>query len=104
MIYNITDKLKFDEDPVLMIKDTAITVKSDAEVTLQLLDIINNNGEIAAAVQAEQLLFSAADRKKLKAMKLKTADWLEVISAATQMAFGEHPEEEPGEGQTRTTT
>ncbi len=98
MKYNITDKLKFDQDPVLQIRDVEVTVKSDAEVVLELLEIVNTNGEIAAAAKAESLLFSEADRKKLRKLRLKASDWLEVMSAAMQMAFGTEPDEEnPGE-------
>lgn len=104
MLYNITEKLKFDEDPVLQIGEIQLTVKSDAEVVLKLLDIVNNNGEIAAAVQAQPLLLSEEDQEKLKGLHLKTADWLEVMGAAIQMAFGQEPEELPGEDETRTTT
>lgn len=94
MKYNITDKLKFDQDPVMQIGEVEVTVKSDAEVVLELLDIINTNGEIAAAAKAETLLFSAADRKKLHGIHLKANDWLEVMSAAMQLAFGSDPDEE----------
>ena len=93
MVYNITDKLKFDQDPVIVICDTELTVKSDAEVVLELLDIVTNNGEVAAAVKAEDLLLSPEDKEKLRGLKLKTRDWLEVISAAMQLAFGSDPDE-----------
>lgn len=94
MKYNITDKLKFDQDPIMQIGETEVTVKSDAEIVLELLDIINTNGEIAAAAKAEGLLFSEADRKKLRKLHLKANDWLEVMSAAMQLAFGSDPDEE----------
>lgn len=97
MRYNITEKLKFNEDPVIQIKDVELKIKSDAEVVLELLDIVNNNGEIAAAVKAQELLFSAADAKKLRGLHLKAEDWLSVMSAAMQMAFGEDPDAEAGE-------
>ena len=97
MVYNITDKLKFDKDPEIRIGDEVLTIRSDAEVVLELLDIVTNNGEVAAAVKAEELIFSPEDRKKLRALKLKAPDWLEVISASMQLAFGNDPDEPEGE-------
>ena len=40
MIYDATAKLKFNEDPVLKIKDVELTVRSDADVLLQLGSVL----------------------------------------------------------------
>lgn len=98
MIYNLTEKLKFDEDPKLVIKGTELTIKSDAETVLQLMDVMTQKGEIAAAKEAWDLLLSPADRKKLSALKLKTGDFLMAMKTAVQLAMGGDPDEEdPGE-------
>ena len=39
MLYSLTDKLSFNDDPQVEIKGKIITVKSDAETVLKLLDI-----------------------------------------------------------------
>ena len=95
MKYNLTDKLKFNEDPVLQIRDTELTIKSDAEVVLQLMDIMSTKGELAAARDVLGLLLSPEDRKKLEGLKLKTNDYIAVMNAAVTLALGEDPEEEP---------
>ena len=94
MTYNLTEKLKFSEDPILRIKDTELTIKSDAEVVLQLMDVLANKGEIAGAREAMDLLLSAADKKKLYALHLKMEDYIEAMKAAVQLAMGGDPSEE----------
>ena len=94
MKYNITEKLKFNEDPILVIKDKEITVKSDAEVVLRLMDILSTKGEVTGAVEAMELMLSPADFKKLGSLHLKMGDYIEVMKAAVNMALGEDPEEE----------
>ena len=98
MRYDLTEKLNFGEDPKLVIKGTALTVRSDAEAVLKLMDVLGEKGEVAGAREAMELLFSAADRKKLAALNLKLDDWLEVLKAAVQLAMGTDPEApQPGE-------
>lgn len=94
MIYNMTEKLKFDSDPVLTIKDTELTIKSEAETVLQLLDIVSAKGELAAARACMELLLSPDDQKKLKALHLSTRDYVEVMSTAMSLALGEDPDED----------
>lgn len=94
MTCNLTEKLKFSEDPILRIKDTELTIKSDAEVVLQLMDVLTNKGEIAGAREAMELLLSAADKKKLSALHLKMEDYIEAMKAAVQLAMGGDPSEE----------
>lgn len=95
MRYDLTEKLKFNEDPVLVVQDTELTVHSDAESVLKLMDVLGSKGEVAGAVEAAELLFGAKDRKKMADMKLKMDDYLLVIKAAIQLAMGVDPEEEP---------
>lgn len=95
MRYDLTEKLKFNEDPVLIVRNTELTVHSDAESVLKLMDVLGSKGEVAGAVEAVELLFGGKDRKKLADMKLKMDDYLLVIKAAIQLAMGVDPEEEP---------
>lgn len=94
MVYDLTEKLKFNEDPILVIKDKELTVKSDAEVVLRLMDLLQTKGEIAGATEAMSLLLSPADLKKLSALHLKTDDYVTVMHAAINLALGSDPEEE----------
>lgn len=95
MVYDITDKLRFNEDPTIRIRDVEITVCSDADVMLQLIDVMKDKGEMDAAVEASRLLFSAEDREKLKEMHLSISDYLDVLHAAVDLAMGNDPDWEP---------
>ncbi len=94
MRYNITEKLKFEEDPILVIKDKELTIKSEAETVLQLMDVLNIKGEIAGATEAMNLLLSPGDQKKLASLHLKTNDYIEVMKAAINLAMGDDPDDE----------
>ena len=100
MKYNLTEKMKFDQDPVITIKDIEISVKSDAETVLELLDVIENKGEMAAMSQCMDLLFSPADQKKIRKLGLKMDDFVLLVQTATALAVGEDPDgEEPEQGE-----
>ena len=94
MKYDITDKLKFDADPVIKIKDVEITINSDAENVLQILDIMQNDNEYAAMRRCMPILLDEENQKKLRSLKLKAGDYIEVLQAAVSLALGEDPEEE----------
>lgn len=94
MVYNLTEKLKFDDDPKLIIRNVELTIRSDAETVLKLMDIVQTKGEIAGAREAFATMLSAADLKKLNGLKLKMNDYTAVMSAALSLALGEDPDEE----------
>ena len=94
MVYDITSKLKFNEDPVLKINDIGLTVRSDADILLQIIDIMQTKGEMEGAKQCISLLFSEEDREKLSALHLKMEDFMEVVKASVSMALGEDPDGE----------
>ena len=98
MVYDLTDKLRFDEDPVLVVRNARLTVRSDAEIVLRLMDTLREKGEAAGIREAAELLLSPGDRKKLGALGLKMDDYLAVLRTAVQLALGADPEDEaPGE-------
>ncbi|MGM9615217.1 MAG: hypothetical protein ACI3W7_06815 [Oscillospiraceae bacterium] len=98
MKYDLTEKLHFGADPKLVIRGTELTIRSDAEAVLKLMDVLGEKGEVAGAREAMALLLSKADQNKLAALNLKLDDWLEVLKAAIQLAMGTDPEDNtPGE-------
>ncbi len=98
MVCDLTQKLRFDEDPVLCIRDTRLTIKSDAEVVLGVMDALREQSGVTGAREALGLLLSAEDQKKLAKLGLKLDDYLTVFTAAVKLAMGEDPEDEtPGE-------
>ena len=92
MTYNLTDKLKFEENPKLNVKGKEITVKADAETVLSLLDLLQTRGELAATTEAFKLLFSAKDQKVIKDLKLSFGDYSTLLEIAVSLALGEDPD------------
>ena len=97
MLYSLTDKLNFNTDPQIQIKDKVITVKADAETVLKLLSLIDEKGEVQATLEVADLIFSSADQKTIKSLKLSFGDYIKLIEVATSLAMGNDPDEEQGE-------
>lgn len=97
MIYSLTDKLKLEDNPQIEIMGKVITVKSDAETVLKLMDVVNNHGELEGAIKATELLFSEEDRAAIKSLNLNMADYSKLIGVAMSLAAGENPDDHAGE-------
>ena len=97
MLYSLTDKLNFNENPQIEIKDKKITVKADAETVLKLLSLIEEKGEMSATLEVVDLLFSPADKKTIHSLKLGFTDYVKLIEVATSLALGNDPDETQGE-------
>lgn len=94
MLYSLTDKLKFNDDPQIAIKDKVITVKSDAVTVLKLLDVVKQTGEIEGAVSIMDLLLSEEDKAKVDSLNLKISDYIMVAETIIDLALGNDPEDE----------
>lgn len=66
---DITEKLSFDENPVMIIGDLEVEVNAGAEDVLKLMGVFANKSELEAVPEALNLLFKPADIKKICAMK-----------------------------------
>jgi hypothetical protein len=97
MLYSLTDKLNFEDNPQIEICGKLLTVKSDATTVLKLMDIVSNKGEVEGALEAVNLLFSAKDRKAIDELKLSMQNYVALVSTAIQLAVGEDPDAESGE-------
>lgn len=97
MKVDITDKLNFDEKPLIQIKDTVIAINNSAVNVLKIADLLSKKDNAIAEIS--DLLFEPAEKEKLDALKLDFADYMKVIFSAIELVGGE-PE---GEAQTRTT-
>ena len=97
MKVDITDKLNFDEKPLIQIKDTVIAVNNSAVNVLKIADLLSKKDNAIAEIS--DLLFEPAEKEKLVALKLDFADYMKVIFSAIELVGGETE----GEAQTRTT-
>ncbi len=99
MIYSLTEKLEFAENPKIQIKDKTITVNSEAETALRLMDMVEKEGEVQASIKAPQLLFSDKDRKVISGLKLSMSDYAKLLSVAMALCLGEDPDDAETSGE-----
>ena len=92
MRYDMTDKLNFEDNPVLVIKDTEFEINSDAETVLKIMDIVESEGEVKGAVKCSKLLFSEKEQKKLQKLNLNMNDFTTFLRVALALAVGEDPD------------
>lgn len=97
MLYSLTDKLEFAENPKIQIKDKVVTVKAEAETALKLMDLLENEGEVKASIKAPEILFSDKDRKVIAGLKLSMHDYTILLSTAMALCLGEDPDKESRE-------
>ena len=94
MLYSLTDKLQFEDNPQIEICGRLVTVKADAVTVLKLMDIVKNKGEVDGALEAVGLLFSEDDQKTIEELNLSMQNYVALVSTAIQLAVGEDPDEE----------
>ena len=104
-IIDITDKLNFNENPVLKIGTVEAEVNADAETVLRLMGIFSGNNDLYAVTQALNLIFRAEDVEAICALrkngkKLSAKSLMTIIQEAMSLVMGENSS---GEDQTRTT-
>lgn len=88
--YDITDKLTFDGNPVLVIKSKELEVNADAPTMLKVMNFLGSDGvEIDQISQAYELIFPDKSRKEIEKMKLSVSDWITVVQEAIGLVAGE---------------
>ena len=93
-IVDITEKLSFDENPVLKVKDVTVEVNSDAATVLKIMGIFSKGASAIEVLAVYELIFNEKDRKKIDKLNLQFKDFQTIIMAAVDMITGD---EEPGE-------
>ena len=71
-IVDITEKLNFDENPVLKVKNVTIEVNSDAATVLKIMGLFSKGTSAKEVLAVYELIFNEKDRKKID--KLNQAD------------------------------
>lgn len=88
-VIDITEKLSFDENPRIMIKDQEIEVNADAKTMLEIMGLFNNKSEVDATLAAYEKMVSENDRKKIEKLKLPFKDLMVVIEEAMSLVQGD---------------
>ena len=87
-IIDITDKLKFEENPKLVIKGEEFEVNTDAATVIEIIGAFEGGDEAKAVVKAYEKLFSVEAREKLAAMKISMTDLSIIIKSAMELVQG----------------
>lgn len=88
-VVDITEKLGFEGNPVLKVRDTELEVNADAATVLQIMGIFSEE-EVTPKniVDACDLLFTEDSNKKIMEMKLNFEDYQTLVMAAVDLAVG----------------
>ena len=90
---NITDKLNFESNPIIVIGDLEVEVKSDAETMLRMMGVFAENSELQAVGEALELIFSPEDVEICKmekdGKKLSANSLMTIIQSAMELVMGE---------------
>ena len=88
-IIDLTDKLSFDENPKIMVRDKEIEVNSDAPTILKVMAVMDDSeSEITAMTKAAELLFTKESVKVIASLKLSFSDYVKLIETAVSLAIG----------------
>ena len=87
-IIDITDKLKFEENPKLVIKGEEFEVNTDAATVIEIIGAFEGDDEAQAVVKAYEKLFSVEAREKLADMKISMTDLSIIIKSAMELVQG----------------
>lgn len=89
-VVDITDKLSFDENPKLKIRDKEIEVSADAPTLLKVIGLFGNGQPgPKETLEAYNLMFPEKSRKEIDKMKPILSDLLIIIQEAVSVATGD---------------
>lgn len=102
-LIDITDKLNFEEKPIVKVKETELVINNDAVSMLKVAAIFEDgNGKSKDVTEMYHLLFDESEREKIEKLKLNMHDFNALISESAKIATGDLTDE--GEAQTPATT
>lgn len=88
-VVDITNKLEFDGNPKLKIKDKEIEVNADAPTMLKVMNLVGDDPTPKEVIALYNLVFPEESRKVLDDMKLNFADIITVVEAAVSAISGD---------------
>ena len=105
-IIDITDKLNFEEKPIIKVKDVEIKTNNDAVTMLKVIALFDNDGEgmsVKNVLNIYNLLFDEENQQKIDSLKLSFEDFSTLVVEAAQAVINDNEEPE-GETTTPATT
>ena len=102
-LIDITDKLNFEEEPSVRVKNVDLAINNDAVSMLKVAALFEDgNGKSKDVIEMYHLLFDESEREKIEKLKLNMHDFNALISESAKIATGDLTDE--GEAQTPATT
>lgn len=92
-VVDITEKLAFDENPILRVKDTELEVNADAETVLRIMGMMSGESTPKVVSDMCDMIFSEESKEKLKGLKLKFNDYVTLVNSAIELVIGADEEE-----------
>lgn len=88
---DITDKLNFEEKPVIVIKGKEIEVNDDAATLLKVFSKVEGEKDVTVKVLSELAgdIFTKEGKKNLDSLKLNIQDFSTVVEMAMDLIMGE---------------
>ena len=105
-IIDITDKLNFEEKPIIKVKDVEIKANNDAVTMLKVIALFDNDGKgmnVKNVLDIYNLLFDKENQQKIESLKLSFEDFSTLVVNAAQAVINDNEETE-GEMTTPATT
>ena len=87
-IYDITDKLSYEESPVLKIKDIEVHVNDDAPTMIKIMGKLGNGVTPQDIADMYELIIPEKDREKIDGLKLNFSNFQKIVKAAIDVATG----------------
>lgn len=99
---DITEKLSFDGNPVLVVKGHDLEVNADAATVLKVMGVLGEESTPKQVLDMYNLIFPDKTRKKIENLKLSFNDLQILVSSALNLITGEA--DDAGETQIPATT
>lgn len=93
-VVNITDKLSFEENPRIQIRDKEFEINADAETVLLIMGDFSDKSQTEAALSAYKRMFNEEDRNAISEMKLPFKDLMVIIEESMNLATGREEDTE----------
>jgi hypothetical protein len=90
-VIDITEKLSFDENPKIKIKNVLYEVNADAATMLKIMQLLGDGQSVAPSdvVKMYELMFNEADRKKIDKLKLSFVDFQTIVMCSIDLLTGD---------------
>lgn len=90
-IVDITEKLNYEENPIIKVKDKKIEVNTDAATMLKVMGVLsdNENPGPKEILTMYELMFTEKERKKIEQLKLNFKDFSTLVFTAIDLITGE---------------